>query len=357
MTGKDEEKQETTSQVDELQQFEEELTANPNIDSIVAEEVDESEEAEQETPVSEDQATPEKEEPKAKEKESEEEAPSTYKFGDREFTAQELAEDHKLLTQIITNAEQSPHFQKLHREDKKTIEDIQAKLLAIETVQQQTVAAQTQAGERLSPEQMRVNAEHVKTAYLPQLEELAKAGVIEEDAVTMFPGFLSQVMHQLTQLGQVGGTMQQRQEAMWKWAETVNQHATQAQHVDLFDQQLEAITETGGAPMQELKHPERKQQFKKWLIESDNAFKSIDLAGMTGERLQGHLTDAYWVFLRSQGAFEKPAEIKPTLVKNVSAPADSVLATGGGTGGRGSMEQRGELEDFEKAFNDLANSR
>ena len=357
MADKEIEEQETDSMAEEVQQFEEALTADLDADvtpdqAKSEEDEGEKESAEQITTESEDQAKPAEEEPKAEEAEPEEKPPETYKYGDREFTAQELSEDPELLRKIVTGAEQNPHFQKLHREGKEANKELLTRLETIEKAQEAARASEAATVTPMSPEQIQAHSAQIEAAYLPAVKAYADAGGIEPDFVNMFPKVAALIESKFAQMGHIGGQMAQGMDAVLGWASGKERDSGQTEAEAFVGRQFDAMIATGKQPLQDLKDPERRGEFTTWLVAEDNPlpYKKMDVTELTPDVLE----QAYWNFLKIKGALETPVAATPAATPAATAPSESVLATGGGSGGRGSQAAQSGVDAFLQAHeNDL----
>lgn len=115
--------------------------------------------------------------------------PQTIRIGDRDYTAQELQA-------ALTSAQQLPHLQNKY-----------VGLLENLKQSQQPNQGQPQGQQRpqMAPQQV---LQAVRNQYDPQVQELVKQGLIEQDFAALFPGMAAQMLYYRDGFNQVGQVLQ-----------------------------------------------------------------------------------------------------------------------------------------------------
>lgn len=158
--------------------------------------------------------------------EEQEETQRKIKFRGQEYSQEDLIRDPKLLNDLVTAANQQTHYQELHGENKKRLEEMQAKIEEFNQFREMQVQQAEQArreAEALQQQQPQLTPQQLQQHWQPHLDKLAEDGWIEDDIAQLYPNFASgaltfreEVAQRLAQiegaLGQVSGVFQQAQE-------------------------------------------------------------------------------------------------------------------------------------------------
>lgn len=165
--------------------------------------------------------------------------PSTYRLGDREYTAQELQA-------ALISAQQLPNLQKKYME-----------ALESRQVAQQPQKPQEPTQPQVQPQQA---LQQIMAKYEPEAHKLVEQGLIEQDAVALFPKLVAQMLAYRDGFGQVTQAVQQ----IGSEIQATKQREQSTGLVNDIGRSLNALAESGDA-FAPLKDPAKVQEYMTYL--------------------------------------------------------------------------------------------